>query len=522
VGLPLSQTVLSEDEKKRLPVIFERADIDPSDPPSPEIMIKLLRYHGEDIFEKRTRRLLNLKQGDDAILKNKLVELVLEELEDWDGTINDISKRAGEKESYIIPAGLRICIELDSISKRASAYVRLKTNRLYPEEGLRFESVSFPGSSLFCNEVFQGWSKPIKINDGSTKLNAADIDWTRGIQLEDKMHKWHARLKRDTVRLFISGKSEKLPGWIETQKLERGISFVIAAYAEASDKVRYWGEQSCESFCELNYSGLPKGWSIFKGINAHGSCKDVDVLSLSSALRLLLRGGIKIRGGNTYLKTAPPLIILENCSGMETVRMNGMPLAKLDKDSHIWMLPEDTPTKEILKIEVKVGEEELRRVLRLEEPMLANSFEEAPWRDIRGDICSSDSEMYKASGAIMKLPNSEKYISHSACLKPDSSKHMFFIGILSGQIVEWPQEDLPVDWEPVWVVEKMRRKEWKVNYCRESLDIIKNHGEEKNPDRSKVKKWKEIVWVKRKITRCPKIPLVRKKWMKFVEAARNV
>ncbi|MBC8484513.1 MAG: hypothetical protein H8D45_00525, partial [Bacteroidetes bacterium] len=89
VGLPRSQTILSENERKHLPNMFDAAGLDPTDPPSPEIIPKMLSYYGQSILANRTRSLLESTQADDDVLKSALVELVLDELDEWDGTIPD-------------------------------------------------------------------------------------------------------------------------------------------------------------------------------------------------------------------------------------------------------------------------------------------------------------------------------------------------------------------------------------------------------------------------------------------------
>jgi hypothetical protein len=46
VGLPLSQNLLSEDERKLLPKIFVRAEMDPTAPPAGDVLLRQLVEHG--------------------------------------------------------------------------------------------------------------------------------------------------------------------------------------------------------------------------------------------------------------------------------------------------------------------------------------------------------------------------------------------------------------------------------------------------------------------------------------------
>jgi len=520
VGLPLSQTVISEEEKSRLPLFFESADLDPASPPTSEIIAKLMKYYGGGIFERRTLKLLNIK-GDDTAIKDKLLDVVLEELELWDGKVESKTKEEQGRSSYSLQTGLRICLSLDFIAKKLSGFLRLKTNRPYPEDGLIFESTHYPGKFLSCDEAFQGWSKPVKIEE-IQKLDALEIDWKNGIQFSDKENNWRARLKGEDVRLFVSGKNEGLPGWIETQKLERGIEFLTTVSKDITERVRQWGQSNCDSFTELDFTGLPAGWTLFKGKNASCSCEEITVLTLSSSVRLLLRGGIKIRGGNTYLYTAPPAVVLENVSGEEIVKINGSPMLRKDRDSHIWEIPGDTPVNEILKIEVKVGEEEFKRILRLEEPNMPDSFEGVPWRDMKGNICSESSDDILLCGTTMKIPGDKK---QSSIMENNSfsTNRVYLLGEQPGQIADLSEEKKPECWIPVWAVKRISRKEYSVKYCLNSLKNDESPEDiDSEIDRKKIKKWKEVVWVNRKITKKPRIPLVRKRWEKLAEAAKNV
>ena len=530
VGLPLSQTVISEDERKSLPVLFERADLDPSAPPSPQVMLKFMHYYGKEIFERRTLRVLNMEQVENVILKDKLVEITLEELEEWDGTIQaemEVEDKADhkgeEKGEQKTKSGLRICLHYDSMSNQVKAIIRLKANKDYPEDGLIFSCKHIPGTPLYCEELYQGWSKKIKAGESGKLVDAATLDWTNGVQFEDKENKWRAVLKGYEARLFISGNQESLPGWIETNRLERGISFLLSTYGEYTKRVCEWGKEFCGSFNELKVTGLPDGWSLFKGQNATSSCDDIDVLTIPSSVRLLLRGGVKIRGGNTYLYDAPPLIVLENASGEEKVTINDRLMIRVSNESHIWKLPEDVPVNEILRIEAKAGDEELNKVLLcLEEPGLVDSFENTPWRNMEGSLISNSSVYPRMRGAIIEVSGNGNVhyplVSNHGC-----TKKIIFVGNLPGQIVEWPYEAFPSAWEPLWAIEKKSRKKWEVFYCRKSIDSIPTpQSVVRNRNRRDVKKWKEAIWFRRKIIQKPAIVSVRKKWLEFVEATGNV
>ncbi|MFZ3060104.1 MAG: hypothetical protein WA102_10250 [Candidatus Methanoperedens sp.] len=45
--------------------------------------------------------------------------------------------------------------------------------------------------------------------------DAATIDWFKGVRFEDKEKNWRASLKAASVRLFLRGDREGLPGWVD-------------------------------------------------------------------------------------------------------------------------------------------------------------------------------------------------------------------------------------------------------------------------------------------------------------------
>jgi len=521
VGLPLAQTIISKDEQRRLPVLFEAADLDPLAPPSERVMLKLMRYYGDRVFEKRTLRVLNIEKGEDIILKNSLVEMVLGELEEWDGTVQLDETREGCEEGGLqaINSRLRICIQYDPVSQQVKCRLRLKTNRDYPDDGLTFQCEQFPGIPFYCEEAYQGWSKSFK-NQESEVLDAAAIDWTRGIRFEDHENSWRASLKGDSARLFTSGKADGLPGWVETNRLERGVPFFVSTFGIATSKVRSWGESSCDSFNEFNVHGLPPGWSLFKGLNASVSCEGIDVLTVSSSVRLLLRGGVRLRKGNTYLYTAPPLIVLENAAEEASVTVNGKVLRNEGNGLHSWKLPSDIPPNEIIRIEAKTRDDELKKILRLEEPRLSGSFDQTPWRSAEGIILSEGSNCTRIRGAVVEQTGNG---FPSFDLMPVHSKPRILLGNIPGQVAQWPEVPLPSGWEPVWSIERTGRKKWKVSCCRRSISSVPLPHMTASPGKGKdVKKWKKYIWINRKKMTEPQIPVIRQKWVKFKEAARNV
>lgn len=524
VGRPLSQTLLSDNEQKCLPLIFSEAELDPTDTPSDAVIKRvLLKYgktkYGKNRLEKRTLNLLGGTQGGSIEMVNALIDLVLNKLVEWDGRVA-LHPTSG---SDHIPSqvGLRICLELNRVSGTIASTLRLKTNRPFPDNGLEFE---YDGQIFSCRETVPNWSTKLTNTNirPQRPLDAATVNWSTGVRFEDKENKWRAHLKGTEVRLFLLGNIEGLPsGWVESQRLERNCEFVVACRDSRVADVQRWGIDCCEKFEEWSLQGLPHGWSLFKSSGAHESCEGVDVLTLSSLLRIRLQGGIKIGRGNRYLKFGPPLIVIEGGDGSERVTLNEDELEREDLSIARWHIPADAPVNCPLNIQVfKDGPDPLQKhVIRLEEPELPISFKDVPSRDRSGQMLIVDVSVPCATGAVVDPAASGGFPQP---LPTYLSRRITFLGSRPGEIADWPSEDLPEDWQPVWAVAKFG-KGWTVHFCGQPKDVETapdpNHA---LSDRQAVKRWKEAIWVRRKKTKYPALPKVQDIWKKYMEVAKRV
>jgi len=519
VGQPRSQTVLSENERKHLSNIFDAAGLDPTDAPSPEIVLKILSYCGQSVLENRTRSLLESKQAEDDVLKRALVELTLDELEEWDGTVlEQVTKDESPRQQ--VHTSLRLCIKLDSLASRVEIYVRFKTSRPFPEEGLHFRSRE-DQHVWECIESQHGWSTPLRDYSKASpeKLNGALLNWAAGMRLTDSEVHWRAGLPMAEVRLFRLG-IDGLPDWVETQRLERGIEFLVACKSALGEKLSDWGKDGCEHFEQKNVTGLPPGWLLYYGKNARESCPDIDILTLSTTVRLQLKEGVKADKGNVYFKFAPPKIALENSFGSERVMVDGRLLEQPDDNIPVFILPKDVPSNLPIRIEVDIGDHCLSKVIRLREFGLPHSFNETLFRDPTGDICSNDLPVYACGAHVFGELNGTQY--HGPNLTYLSDKTVF-IGERPGQVSYWPDEAYPLTWHPVWAVTKSKRKNWQVHFCG-NPNQLKRVVSLPTPsgNRARIKRWKEAIWHKRKRCVPPEMEEVRLIWKDYMRLAKDV
>jgi len=199
----------------------------------------------------------------------------------------------------------------------------------------------------------------------------------------------------------------------------------------------------------------------------------------------------------------PPLIVIEGGDGSERVTLNGNELKREDVSIARWHIPADAPVDCPLSIEVfQDGPDPLQKhVIMLEEPELPVSFKDVPSRDSSGQILTDDVSIPCATGAVVAGIDPAESSVFPQALPTYLSHRIVFLGSRPGEIADWPDEDLPEGWQPVWAVDKSEIDKWPVHFCGQPEDA----GTIPNPNHAisnlrAVKRWKEVIWVKRKKT----------------------
>ena len=310
-------------------------------------------------MQRRTLKLLTT-QGEREIY-DVLLDIVADELLEWDGHLGDASTLYGEASARSF-AVARLCLAFDSVAKRAKCALRLKINREFPEEGLRLSTEGL-ASGITCEEFVERWSTPLQhLEDGP--VNAAALDWLQDTTFRDERLNWQFKLPGRPVRILTTGQQQRLPGLIETQALPRSQSFYLLYYNEVSGTLVPWLQEDCRSVREFgNVEGLPAGWKIVAVKEAvRDSIKQqFPFLSFSNGRRISFSGGLRASAGNTFFNFAPPVITLDGTDGTERVSCNGQPLAPMASDPIRYQLPRNLPTATRILIEVNAGDSIVRR-----------------------------------------------------------------------------------------------------------------------------------------------------------------
>jgi hypothetical protein len=525
VGLPVAQSILTEAERKSLPLIFSHAAVDPTSlPPSMELA-RALRDHGAGHLRQRTLRLLMTHEDED--LYRVLLDAVAEELAEWDGQIVE-DVRTTPSSGIRSHASLRLCLSIDSTARRVHTSMRCKLNREFPEGHLVLLASGF-SSKMSCEEVLHGWSSPLYDSATGKPVDAAQFDWAHGLMLKDDRLSWQFRLQGRGVHIFVTGAEEGLPGLVETYAVPRASPFYLAYKDDCWSQLETWAQEECLDFIDLHIiDGLPHGWRLASIREAIGDSKIRDLfpfLSFSKGVRLRFMGGIRSSPGNHYFSFAPPELYLENEDGSEQVLCGGQILHPTS-DKHYYRLPNKLQVEMRTPIEVRRGDTVLKRVsLYLTGEYSWRGVEPVQEFDRWGrSLDDSSSQRVRIAGAMVtgELPDVSGFkrpVFLTTALESAASGRIFFVGRKPGEIVSWPVEPIPISWEPIWAIPL--RRHGRAVYCGGNpSDCVP--VPELVSDKQKVEQWKDILWYRRKLIVPPDHRALLKLWKQYQEIARDV
>lgn len=515
VGRPIAQTLLTEEERRSLPYIFASADLDPTAPPSEEVIAFLLVKHGGKYLRNQTLKLLK-ESSDTEELRQALLGRIIDELHGWDGT-TELPSDDGSQ----IYGLLRLCCQLDLIAGRATLILRCATKHEFPEDDLLLfldDSKSFS-----CYEQGMGWSSPLISQLDGKRLDASWFDWCQGLRMRSADSRWCFRLAGSPIRVFVTGDSQGLPGLIEVRQIPAHQPFYLAAHEDCLELLKRWGESSCRAFETLAIKdGLPNKWHVFKAAAAYSDeliKRKYPVLAFPTTVRLKLVGGIRLGKGNAFFKFAPPKVVVQGSNESIKVYCNDRLLHCMDT-AGIYEIPTDAVPETRLVIEARIDENIIRRcALSLVEnfsfkfEIITQQFDRFGCRQTNADNISMG-----VAGALVQGVNIPDF-NFNTFLPIQGKQRILFVGKEPGQVSIWPLEPLPTDWMPVWAISKGRRSQ--AMFCGSSLGESEP-SISKCKDRKKIRQWKEILWHERKKIYPPTQSSLKTLWRKFQKEAERV
>jgi hypothetical protein len=357
VGIPISQTILSEGERLLLPKLFAAGGLDPASIPSDVLLTQIVRDNDERSLRPRTREILN-RPSSHAEEYDALADALFQELAAWDGTVTQASESQRKPTVYgVIKLS---CQNIDQVSGSAAFRFLCRTQREFPEDDLVLQ---FAGTHepYRCREFRSGWSTPLEDQSGN-ELDASSFDWCGSLRLKELNRGWKFSLGASPVRILVDARNEGLDGLIEIQNLPSATPFLLAVKHDFWRIIELWGASACSGFQHVQIlSGLPNDWRLYsvqRALDDTAVSNLLPALSFGRTTHIAARGGIPI-SGNRFFSFALPEIVVHGAPNEATVLCNGKPLSSIRPGSY--SLDDCGVTNDRLAIEAKLQDRTISR-----------------------------------------------------------------------------------------------------------------------------------------------------------------
>lgn len=513
IGIPRAQTLLAQEELDDLPRMFALAGLDPTAEPSEQALVRALDG-GTSNLRLRTRRVLEKPRTD--VLKAALVEVVRDELDGWDGTIPDADGATGT-----VYGSLRLCLSINEGAQSGVSSLRCSLRQDYPDSSLTLQSST--GDEFTCEELSAPWSTRLRTESGP--WSPADLNWNQSLDLTEADFRWRLHMRGSPVRIFESGETEQLPDWIEVFRLDREKVLLLAYSPQVAATIEAWGRHACEIFQGIQVSGaLPSEWRIarLQGIRDDSTIRFLSLsLAFSGQVALRLVGGLKTGHGKRYFAFAPPVAYVEGGDGTESVVAAG--LDAIPTSAGVFPLPAGLPIGDRFDIELIVNGIAMARQSIV---LMGDAEWTSPATFFRVDRFGNAAAPGDPgfSGALCDPELVELSSGYSPPLALPVAGKAVLIGRIPGQVADWPADELPQTWTPVWAIGPSgRRKHKTLTFCGPGLDESAPLRLAKGGTYSNraVKRWRAEVWVNRHRIEPPSSGRLAALWKEFQSVAKR-
>lgn len=397
VGIPISQTIFSEQERLALPSIFADAAIDPASTPSEALLLDALIKYGGSRLRPRTRTILEERTKSEEEFE-ALIDVVIQELAEWDGTVTPLGEETTRRS---IAGTARLLCELDSVSELMQVRLLCRSRHEFPEDGLLLKFVGDP-EQYRCDEFRDGWSTALRSEDG--EFDAAEVDWCSGIRLREVNRNWRFSLSSSPVRLFVNGASQGLSGYVEAQRLTPNTPFLLLVREDCENIIEEWGRTNgCSGLKRIDIQrGSPKGWGTFSASYAIDDALVKDAfpaLSFPTTIQICFEGGVSA-SPSTYFSFALPKVSVIGASPSAALFCNGKSLGTCSP-SPLQVSGKFSGDPK-LTFEVRSGKQTIStRAIYVQTGIAWPDVEPRSWCDSNGESCNVSTEPRVAGSLIV-------------------------------------------------------------------------------------------------------------------------
>lgn len=519
IGVPLSQTFLTQQELAGLPSVFLEAGLDPEATPSDQELLSTVFMYGQALLRPPTLKLLDPGHLLNSDLQAALADTLRDELLVWDGQIQIVQEGQSVARRHV---SIVICCEnIDLVANRVRIVLRCRSVEGIPDDGLRLNCSTNSQLTVYCEPSVSPWSTAL-IDSTGAAANAAAFDWCQHYAFADDARTWHGRMAGRQVHILVSGESQGVQGFVGVNKLPAEQPFFLLIHEAICDEVAEWGAANCEGFSQLQISsGLPVVWRLFTAKSVLRDAKSPakqSILAPPLSTRVTFTGGIRVARGNKYFSFSPPAILIEGVPEEGDVSIDDVHICEFSRGAVV-TIPESALQEGSHVVSVQFDGQMVRRRLYLVTEFLwRGRLPRAMFDEFGNPRDDADVKSPAAAGAIVQNFDATEF-SFNTLLGVSEHRRVFFVGKEPGQIVKWPSDRLPDSWSPVWAI-PMERRGFAV-FCGDNINGARPKQVKRKDSRGH-RKWKEILWFKRRCIAPPKHPAVRALWETYQRAAKKL
>jgi hypothetical protein len=512
VGLPIAQTILTEEERRALPELFEEADLEPGAVlPEGQLAARLAPV-ADTRLRRRTAQLLHATDASDY--RSSLLEIIQADLDEWDGKVH---RPDGPDQETSARAGLRIWLkEIDPAGFVESRLVASLPASLSSDE-LLLQNAGFQHKSFECQPQTARLTDALRENDSLEELRAENLRWEGRSEFRCVHTGARLVLQASSLRIFASGGSE-MTGFIETNRVPSHGAFFVAAHGFTANEINDWGSKNCRIWSEVRVArGLPARWRLFSAADTLGDggfATRYPSLSRPSSPRIKFEGGVRGGNGASYFPFALPHIVFDWHSKPTFLNLNGKPLAATDGFRFAVGIND---VQDVNKIEAVIGDIKVQTSLFV----VRDGWQWGEGRDCPAvnhfGSAGVASDTVRIRGGLVDAPAAPAFVPDTEAIVEETDCAVL-LGRVPGQVANIRRGEPLPSWSPVWAVSKTRRIVV-FAYCGSSID---DSMPTKGAQDGNTRVWASIIWVNRKRTQEVKHPRVRKLLTKYREVAREL
>lgn len=337
VGYPISQVLLRQVDREKLPSFFQSCGWQPTDPTIQEVEIReQLQLWAKKSTCKLTKTCQNILKNNDQEAINQISKMVLAEYQKWDGSDID-----GEGNPSV---QMRLQLEVTSQKFRTQLYIPAPTK--FPEgfytlaNGKKYDLKRDP-------EV-PNWFEPL---DNDTDLLKPFL---QGNPVRIYQGKYQLQLPPQKIIPFQE--DEDIGGWVSCNQPKFNMLHIILCHREYKEQVESFLKNFAQSGFQSKTSSQPifKDWVCFTGVKLIQTppeelTGEIAILTPSRRIRIKFEGGLAIKRGVWVRGNEPNLTLDLDHETPEPIFVDGLEIA-LDSSK----------TLDLSKLNLEKGKHEIR------------------------------------------------------------------------------------------------------------------------------------------------------------------